>query len=329
MNTNLEIDYDTTLDLKFIEKVGSPFDCDFPILGTNRKVKSVTNKKILVIRLEGLAELYALNNSVTYLTDNKEKYDKFLEKVNHEKYGSDDFAILFNDWKNIDKLLEENDMKFDVIIGNPPFNEPKPEGMKRTAPRLDSKIFKVCQQCCQTAHIVFVMGSACSQKKSMKYTWMSEQFAFPGDVAITVNLFEYKPGDELLVIKTKYELNGKYDWLKQHILPLCDSICSVINVNGLESEINQDKVQPNYFFYNERSYTGIRTYLPGDSVLKKNGKRKVCLDYIKCKDAEQVRQLDNYFKTFIAEKYRDYLVFGDGNLNRGFLRTIPLPDFMK
>lgn len=119
---NIEKDYDLTLDTKFIEKVGSPFDCDFPILGTEKFVKPVKDKKILVIRLEGAAELYALNNSVTYITNNKEKYDKFLNTVNHEKFGSDDSAILFNDWKNIDKLLKENNMKFDVCIMNPPYD---------------------------------------------------------------------------------------------------------------------------------------------------------------------------------------------------------------
>ena len=112
--------YDQTLDFKFIEKVGSPFDCDFPILGTDRKVAPIVNKKILVIRLAPCAELYARNNSVTYITDSKEKYDWFLNVVNHEKYGSDDNAILFNDWKNIDKLMENK--KFDIVIGNPPYS---------------------------------------------------------------------------------------------------------------------------------------------------------------------------------------------------------------
>ena len=136
---NIELDYNVVLDLKFIEKVGSPFDCDFPILGTERKVATIANKKILVIRLESCAELYALNNTVTYVTDNKEKYDQFLEKVNNEKYGSDNTAILFNDWKNIDKLLEENDMKFDVCIMNPPYN-------KTLHLQIIEKVLKVCDK---------------------------------------------------------------------------------------------------------------------------------------------------------------------------------------
>lgn len=258
---NTEIDYDPTLDIKFIEKVGSPFNCDFPILSTGRKVQQVANKKILVIRMEGAAELYARNNSVTYITDNKAKYDKFLDTVNDEKYGSDDSAILFNDWKNIDKLMENK--KFDIIIGNPPYNEPKPDGLKRTAPRLDNKIFKVCQTSCPIAHLVFVMGAACSQMKSMKYTWMSEQFDFPGDVAIAVNLFEYVPDREVLQIKTRYEMNGKLDWLKQHMLPVEESICSMIHpVWGNTPESALTNVPDNYFFYMQRckkKYTHIFT----------------------------------------------------------------------
>lgn len=44
------------------------------------------NKKILVIRMFGLAELYAKYNSVTYLTDNEEKYNKFLNLIKSSRY---------------------------------------------------------------------------------------------------------------------------------------------------------------------------------------------------------------------------------------------------
>ena len=144
---NIELDYNNVLDLKFIEKVGSPLSCQMFIPDSKQYAQPVKDLKILVIRLESCAELYALNNSVTYITDNKEKYDKFLNKVNDEKFGSDDSAILFDDWKNIDKLLEENNMKFDIIIGNPPYNEAKPEGLRRTAPRLDTPIWKIACKC--------------------------------------------------------------------------------------------------------------------------------------------------------------------------------------
>lgn len=75
-NKNIEIDYKSILDLKFIYRVGSPFDCDMPRFEPTDIVQPIENKKILVIRLEDLAELYALNNSVTYLTDNEEKIEQ-------------------------------------------------------------------------------------------------------------------------------------------------------------------------------------------------------------------------------------------------------------
>ena len=97
---NIELDYNLTLDNKFIEKVGSPFEFDFPILGTGKSVKPIRDKKILVIRLAPCAELYARNNSVTYITDNKEKYSetiKIIKKAN-EKYKD---IGLFTDIKEL------------------------------------------------------------------------------------------------------------------------------------------------------------------------------------------------------------------------------------
>lgn len=317
------------------------YQAKVPFKLTNMFIKALgekpVGKRLMIVRDVYTAIYLAIDNSVTFVTDDLEAKALFERNViGNGQFGNDDDVVFIDitEKKMKEAWLEginraSTDMKFDIIIGNPPYNEPKPEGKKRTAPRLDNKIFKLCQQQCSNSHLVFIMGSACSQMKNMKYTWMSDNFAFPGDVAITVNLFEYKPGDKILDIKTKYELNGKRDWLKHNALPLEESICSLINVNGSKQDVLQDTVQPNYFFYNERSYTGIHTYLPGDSVLKKNGKRKVCLDYIKCKNIEQLKKLDNYFKTYIAEKFKTFIKFGDGHLNRGFLRTIPLPDFMK
>ena len=322
MNTSLEIDYDQTLDLKFIERVGSPFDCDFPILGTGKMVKPVKDKKILVIRLEGCAELYALNNSVTYLTDNKEKYDKFLTTVNHEKFGSDDSAILFNDWKNIDKLFEENNMKFDVIIGNPPYNEPKPEGLRRMAPRLDTPIWK--QACKYADNVVFVMGTINSRKK-IGQTYQSEEFAFPGDVCVSVNIFAYKRGETAVHVKSRLEENGFRAWLKTHkaersIRELLLPPLKVIDPRFYE---RSPIVPENEIWLHTRSGSDVNknVFVPGDNYKYHTVERISCPN----DKTEQLRQ----YIIDVLSPICNYACKQFGVDNQGLLYCVPLPDFMK
>lgn len=139
----IELDYTPELNRKIIHKAGVPGD-NLPDNLMQFMCKHYDNnniiegKRILVIRMLDLAKQYAVKNSVTYITDNSEKYDEFLKAINNEqKYGCDDSVELIEDWKNIGELLKDMP-KFDVIIGNPPY-----EG-KYTP--LYLQILEVCQK---------------------------------------------------------------------------------------------------------------------------------------------------------------------------------------
>lgn len=140
---NIELDYTPDLNRKIINKIGVPGD-NLPENLMQYMCKHYENdmiiigKRILVIRMLDLAKQYAVKNSVTYITDNKEKYNEFLKAINNkENYGEDDSVELIEDWNSIGEIVK-NMPTFDFIIGNPPY-----EG-KYTP--LYLQILEVCQK---------------------------------------------------------------------------------------------------------------------------------------------------------------------------------------
>ena len=87
------------------------------------------DKRILVIRDFFTAMHAAIDNSVTFITDDKEAYDLFNKNVaSNDEFGNDDTTLYVdteinkNAWKDFIKELASMP-KFDVIIGNPPYGQ--------------------------------------------------------------------------------------------------------------------------------------------------------------------------------------------------------------
>src|SRR5574344_242514 len=87
------------------------------------------NKRVLVIRDLFTAMHASIDNAVTFVTDDEEAYDLFNKNVvSNDEFGNDDTVLLVDTeinkhaWKDFIKELS-NMPKFDVIIGNPPYDK--------------------------------------------------------------------------------------------------------------------------------------------------------------------------------------------------------------
>lgn len=187
-NKTIELDYNSNLDQKLISKIGNPFKFDNPAMqdimnkfyNTN---EVVVNKKILVIRMYDMAVKYAENNSVIYITDNKEKYDKFLELINNEKYGGNDDAWFIEDYRNLD--VEIGDMKFDIIIGNPPYGETETTGSSDLHYEIAESLFGKYNE-----KMIFIMPGRVGFSTSEKFDKWKKKFTNVSNMDFVGNPFK-------------------------------------------------------------------------------------------------------------------------------------------
>ena len=146
----------------------------------------IEGKRILVIRMLDLAKQYAVKNSVTYITDNPEKYDEFLKAINNEqKYGCDDSVELIEDWKNIGELLKDMP-KFDIIIGNPPYGDNSGNGLSKTL-HFDIATFLLNKY---NEKMIFIMPNKIRNSTTKRFDKYKKEFTMLSEITNEGNPFE-------------------------------------------------------------------------------------------------------------------------------------------
>ena len=187
----IELDYTPELNRKIIHKAGVPGD-NLPDNLMQFMCKHYDNnniiegKRILVIRMLDLAKQYAVKNSVTYITDNPEKYDEFLKAINNEqKYGCDDSVELIEDWKNIGELLKDMP-KFDIIIGNPPYGDNSGNGLSKTL-HFDIATFLLNKY---NEKMIFIMPNKIRNSTTKRFDKYKKEFTMLSEITNEGNPFE-------------------------------------------------------------------------------------------------------------------------------------------
>lgn len=168
------------------------------------------------------------------------------------------------------------------------------------------------------------MGT-CNSRKNIGQTYQSEEFNFPGDVCVSVNVFAYQHGKPAIQVKSRLEENGFNAWLKTH-----RAECSIrkLLLPALKDEnprfyLENPVVPANEIWMHTRSGSNVRKniFTPGMNYRHHTVQRLSCPN-------NKVEQL----KQYIIDTLTPICEYGCKQFNvdmGGFLSCVPLPDFMK
>ena len=214
-------------------------------------------------------------------------------------------------------------MKFNKIIMNPPFTEKVNE--KAYKP-LDFPIYQLAMAENPSAEVVCLMRQSNKNRwKAGKYTDYDENITFP-DVSCNVAIFVHDPKKPTICIKSKYEENGKLDWIRENELKNGYSIEDFIDKRwDLFKDI---KVVPKgYCALNEVSTKNFSAFEEGEAPIKKNGDVLKMLLFIRTKDSHAMKEWLLNVVNPLHNEFRNK--YGDIHIARGFTRCIEVPEDLR
>lgn len=234
------------------------------------------DKRILVIRDFFTAMHAAIDNSVTFITDDKEAYDLFNKNVaSNDEFGNDDTTLYVdteinkNAWKDFIKEIAGMP-KFDVIIGNPPYGQ---HGMGSL-----NLHYEIAESLFGTYNdkMIFIMpGRVCfstSEKFDIwkkKFNNLSEiehcgnPFGELAAVGVDIFTFENHKVDKVIVrgkvYKSLLEITPFTDYENQFMCKLYNSKPNYNAYRPLGIDKNESAVQFNNNYFNRFSNNSVLT----------------------------------------------------------------------
>jgi hypothetical protein len=225
------------------------------------------------------------------------------------------------------KSLGGVNMKFDLVIGNPPYMDPD---KGKCSGKLYSLIWAAAEKLAKRGLIFLAPASFIKEYKTRHFTGATYVGTFPG-VSVKVGIFEKIKSQKEIVpnlgdwgfktvqeSKAFYKENGRDEWLKNHYREF-----SLNNLWDRKVAWKKGQAIPeNYIGMNNRSGKNFKIFLPNEISSHSNGTLYGTICLLKTKKPEMLKEHIKKFEPL----YKEFLQFGDYHVFSGFQKCIPIPE---
>lgn len=241
----------------------------------------------------------------------------------YTKYNTIKIVNIDNsDINNKLNLKEMFDMKhLDLLLGNPPYGIKVEEGRKRSLD-LDLPIWDELKEQLPNTEIHLLMKSTHSHKNGHGFTAVEDKGKFEG-VSQDVSLYSSVPNEpELKFVVSKH--NEKHNWINENDKSNTNhSLNQMIDHKYEANHPNTQIVPNNYIVLSQVCTRNFKIWLPGESLVKTNGKIHTMKVFI---PTNKPNELKNYLINVVQPKHNEFRTkYKDQNIDRGFAKTIEIP----